>query len=168
MNIPKKPIINPEDFISNPLVTANFTIIVNKIKLKGAFYKDGEEWLNKEIDFERDESTKLYKNKENRIVIASLKPNAKSLFIWIAFEVECGKDYFWINKDRYMNENNITSINTYKEAIKELVINNIICPSAVKDVYWINPRMLFCGSRINKYSEYVKEYQPKNKSNEKE
>ena len=80
---------------------------------------------------------------------------AKSLYIHILYELEYGCDYIEINVKRYMKENNISSINTYKDAVKQLSRYLIIYPSVIKGVYWINPKLFFAGSRVNKYPKNV-------------
>ena len=52
----------------------------------------------------------------------------------------------------YMNENEISSINTYKTAVQELCKYLFIYPHAktiYKDYYWINPSLMFSGNRID-------------------
>lgn len=164
MNKCKKPEIKDEDFLHNPLAGIDFKIIVNLRVVEGTFIKDGEELLPKEIELEKENITKVYTKPENRKVMIGLSAGSQRLFLWIAYELEHGRDYLWINKKRYMAESGITSINTYKRAIAELVRYNLIAVSLLKDVFWINPRLFFAGSRINKYPSHVEVYEPKPKT----
>lgn len=157
-----KPKVDESKFIANPLAGADFKIIINKIIDNKAFVNDGENWLPKEITLEKENITKLYTKAENRLIVAKLSPKALRLYIWLAYELECGKDYLWINKKRYMEENDISSINTYKDAVTELSRYLLIYPTleAKNDYYWINPRLFFCGNRIEKYPNNVEVYTP--------
>jgi hypothetical protein len=55
-----------------------------------------------------------------------------------------------------MQENKISSLNTYKDAIKELIKYGFVNSTTVQDVYWINPEFFFKGDRLKKYSSNVK------------
>ena len=77
------------------------------------------------------------------------------------YRIKRNQDYIKIDKTAYLKENNINSINTYKAAIKELQINLIICPTIIKDHYFINPCIFFAGNRIKNYPENVVIYTPK-------
>lgn len=113
--------------------------------------------LNKEIKIESEIFIKLFSNSENRILVNGLSGNSKSLLLWICYELESGKDYIWINRERYMTENRIKSNTTYLDAIKELVRYYFIDYSNIKDVFWINPNFFFKGNRIKKYPNNLKQ-----------
>ena len=163
MNKYKKPKINPADFEHNPLAGSDFKILINKIVDGKKLELVGGDLVPSEVELERDSYSKVYIKPENRRIIAQLSPSSKSLFLWVVYEMEQGRDYLWVNKRRYMEENDITSINTYKKAMAELVRLTFLCASIVKDVYWINPRLMFCGSRINKYRDHLILHEPKKK-----
>lgn len=150
--------LNEFESLKNPLINLGFVIPVTRAGFTGRFYKPDEEGLilPKYTDLEREEYTKLYKQTDLRKVVSNMSDRAKSLFLWLLFEVEAGKDYLWLNYQRYMDENHISSLTTYKAALKELLMNNIICKSHKRTIYWINPRAFFCGSRPNKYPGHVK------------
>jgi len=168
MNKYTKPKIDETKLTRNPLVASDFTIFINKIKDKSAFIKDEDGiWLPKEVDVEKENITKLYTKAENRLLIAHLTPKARSLYIWLAYEIECGKDYLWLNQKRYMEEFK-ESLNTFKAAREELCEFLVIYPTLEKEYYWINPRLFFCGSRIAKYSKDVVEYEPVKSKHDKE
>lgn len=158
----KRPNIKPEEFVANPLINSEFKIEVLKFTDTKAFTTDAEQLhLPKEYELEREKAVKVYTKSEHRLFVSKLSPGAKSLFLWLIYEVEAGKDYLWINKQRYMEENSIASINTYKTAVDELSRYLFIYPSLVKDVYWINPRLFFCGNRVAKYKNHIVQYKPK-------
>ena len=41
------------------------------------------------------------------------------------------------------------------KALKELVKRNIITPSTMTNVYWLNPTIVCKGERFAKYTEYI-------------
>lgn len=158
-----RPIIDESKFISNPLAGADFKILINKLTDNNTFVNDGENWLPNELSLEKETITKLYVKAENRLIISKLSSKAQRLYIWLTYELEYSKDYLWINRKRYMSENDISSINTFKDAVEELCRYLIIYPTleGKKDFYWINPRLFFCGDRVKKYPNHVKQYEPK-------
>ena len=85
-------------------------------------------------------------------------PGAPSV---VTFEVQNNQDYVLINLTRCKSENNFKSNKTYYNALNELKVKCIICSSAVKHVYFINPRLFFCGNRTKMYPENVVIYTPK-------
>lgn len=112
--------------------------------------EDGDKFPT-EIVMDAGVCTKIYISAENRIIVNNLSDKARALFLWIAFELETGKDFVWINRTRYMSELNISSTTTVSNAINELVRYGFISHTPVKGVFWINPGFLFNGSRIKKY-----------------
>ncbi len=163
MNKYRAPKIDEADFQNNPLTGSDFKILIHRRQDKNKLELIDGIYVPVEIELERDEYCKIYTKSENRKIVAQLSPSAKSLFLWIVYELENGKDYLWLNKRRYMEENSVSSINTYKKAIAELARLTFVCASIVKDVYWINPKLMFSGSRINKYPKNIEVYKSLNK-----
>lgn len=155
MNKTKKPEIDREKLGNNIFLT-NLKIPVNKLTLHGQYKadKDGD-ILPVEIELERDMSVRVYIDSARRKQMVALSARGKDLLLWLVYELEGGKDYIWINKDRYMNECGVKSYNTYKEAVNELVRNSFIQATTVSRVYWINPHLFFNGSRINAFPDNV-------------
>lgn len=151
------PSLKEFDTLKNPMTNMGFVIKVTRAGASGRFHKPDIDGiiLPKYVDLEREEYTKVFKNPDLRKVISDMSDRAKSLFLWLLFEVDMGKDYLWINHLRFMEENNISSLTTYKLALKELLMKNLICKSHKRTIYWINPKAFFCGSRPNKYPEHV-------------
>ena len=103
----------------NPLTIAGFVVNANKVIFTDSYVKSEGGAL---IDYkshlvEYDTSAKVYNKAEYRKFVAALPPAAKSLFIWLIYEIELNKDYIKINRKRYMLENSVKSVNTYKGAI---------------------------------------------------
>lgn len=157
----KKPKIDPSMFLSNPLINTDFKVEVIRFSDKGSFRTDGDIHVPNVLELEKESITKVYTKMEHRLFMSRLSVGAKSLFLWLIYEVDSGEDYLWINKVRYMSETGIRSVNTYKTAVDELSRNLFIYPSLVRDVYWINPRLFFCGSRVKKYKGHVVVYRTK-------
>ena len=144
---------------NNPLLH-DFKIVVNKLTDKKTFQNSEGILIHKEYYFEREIHTKIYHSPTHRKLLSQLSNNAIRLFYWISLELDRNKDYIKINKQRFLKENNIKSVNTLKTALSELQANLIICASPVKDIYFINPRLFYCGNRTKMYPNNVQIYQP--------
>lgn len=156
-----KPKIDEDVLGLNPLVDADFHIWVRRIIDSKKLKLEGDILVPVEIELEQQEYVKVYMSADNRKVVGLLSKKAKSLLFWILYRLESGKDYIWINRRQYMEDCFVSSYNTYKSAVRELIRCNILCFSVIRDVYWINPRFFFNGSRVNKYPLKVKDYREK-------
>lgn len=141
---------------SNPLVGDDFVIRISKVAQDGGFKKDGEEWLPIDYDLERDKKVSVYTHKSLREAVSGLSGLAKGLFLWLLYEVDYGRDYIDLRKDRYMDENGLKSEWSYRKGRNELIRCKIICPTVVRGFYWINPAYFFAGSRSKKYPHKVR------------
>lgn len=151
----KKPIFEEDDLGSNPFVNTDFKVLVRSITDGSKYQMDDEVLVPSVVDLEKDDYVKLYIKPEYRKLVGMLSNSSRSLLLWCIYEVDSAKDYLWINKRRYMEEHSVKSVNTFKSAVKELVRLNIIAPTVQRNVFWINPRLFFHGSRINKYPKNV-------------
>ncbi len=106
--------------------------------------------LEEECILEKEEFTKVYNKSAFRLHIFERSEKARSLYLWLIYEIDSSKDYLWINKERYMKEADV-SLNTFKAALEELSLNQIITPTIYPEYFWINPTFFFNGNRINKY-----------------
>lgn len=158
-----------KDAINTFVAGSGFNILVREvtkkntiINAKDVIQDEGDTYITKvsqlEVTYqvEQESFTKMFNKSANRIHLMKLPDNAIRLFTWISFELEAGKDYIWINYERYMEECDINSINTYKSALTNLINAGIIAPTVLPNVYWINPTVMFHGSRIKKYNGRVK------------
>jgi len=151
----KKPVFDYKKLGINPCCNS-LEIPVNEIVFKDFYMKDEEGILTtakKEV--EATPFTKLYVTSERRLIMSKLSPAAKELFLWVMLEIDSGRDALWINKERFMLENE-TSLNTYKKALEELIRYSFLAFTIVKDVYWINPDFFFKGDRVSKYPKNIK------------
>jgi len=157
----KKPNIDEGKLVSNPFVQANFgvkvrgysedTSVVSVSKISDGVILEKPYTIPISRVVEQDKYSKVYNEAGFRLHIMSMSSRARDLFLWITYELESGKDWLWINKQRYMDECTV-SLNTYKGAIEDITKAWVITPTIYQDTYWINPRFIFNGSRINKYS----------------
>lgn len=149
-----KPDFKEENLGINPFIQTLVIPIVSKL-LEGQYRIDSDGIkVPVELEMEYTPYCKLYSTSGHRKIISNLTSNSSKLLLWIMYDIKHGKDYLWINKHRFMEENKV-SINTFKKSLLELQRYAIIVPSPVKEVYWINPEYFFKGSRVNKYAEKV-------------
>jgi hypothetical protein len=151
----KKPIFEDDELGNNPFVGTDFKVLVRTITDGSKYQMDDEVLVPSVIELEKDDYVKLYIKPEYRKLVGMLSNSSRSLLLWCIYELDSAKDYVWVNRDRYMEEHNVRSVNTVKGAIKELVQVGILSPTVKKGVYWINPRLFFHGSRVNKYPKNV-------------
>ena len=151
-----------DTFLHKNPFTVNLKIVVSKLEDKKTFQNNNGVLLHKEYYFEREQYIKIYNNPIHRKLIANLTGNTTKLLYWLSFELERNKDHIKINKKRCLNENKF-SLNTYKKALTELQTNLIICASPVKDIYFINPSLIFSGNRIKHYPNNIQIYKPNKK-----
>lgn len=156
----KKQKIGEEDLGKNPLAGIDFKIMVNRVTSDEALVYMDEDLVPQEGLWEREEFVKFYTKSENRLLISKLSGGAKSLMLFVAYSLDSGKDWLEIKHKRFMHENGIKSLNTYKAALSELIKENILAYTTIKGYYWTNPRYFFIGSRLKKYKENVVEYKP--------
>lgn len=150
----QKPKFKMSELGINPCTTS-LIIPVNELEFKGQYKKDGDVFINASKEVEATPYAKIYITAERRKLVAGLSSSAKELYLWIMYEIDPSEDALWINKQRYMEENN-TSLNTYKKSVEELIRYAFIAYTIVKDVYWINPDFFFRGDRVNKYPTKIK------------
>lgn len=107
-------------------------------------------------DYEKVSYCKIFADADRRLKMVKLTPRAKDLLLWIMYEVKPGKAWIWLNKVRYMEENEIGSVNTYKTALNDLIKKKYLGITVVTDVYWINPDFFFNGNRIKSFPDNIK------------
>lgn len=155
MNKYKKPEFTVEKLGKNPFLI-NLVIPVRKEVVPNKWMKDDGIIVPLEIEMEIDEYCKIYIDAKRRKDINKLSARAKDLFVWILYTIETNKDHLWLNKKRYMDECNVKSINTYKDALNEMIAGGMLSKTIVTDVMWINPDYFFKGSRVNEFPKNIK------------
>lgn len=104
---------------------------------------------------EREDITKIYHNPDAKVRIQGLSDKGLRLLAFIMFKLEPGEDVIKLNPEAFMEYSGL-SVKTYYSAINDLHNMAIIAPVAgKKSTFWINPSILFCGSRIAKYPDNV-------------
>jgi len=144
----------------NPFAEKLEVLVNKRIDMSSLKLEDGD-WIPQEYEYERASITKVYRTVDNRALINKLSLPAKELYLWLIYKVEYGEDWIRINRKSYMEEHGISSVNTYKKAVVDLVFGGAIAYTVLKDVFWINPKLFFAGSRVKKYPNNVKIYEPK-------
>ena len=109
----------------------------------GSYYNVDGMMLPRDILIEKKPFSKVYLTADDRKLVMMLSDRALRLFLWTIYELKAGEDHVYVNKERYMKESNIQSINTFKKAISELERYFFIGASLVKGIYFINPAFIF-------------------------
>lgn len=143
-----KLVLNP--FVNNLLIEATKLTETNKFVLSDGIQVPVTTLI------EKRQNAKLFYCSGCKDMVYNLSPGAKSLYLFVLYNLESGQDWIQINVQWYMTKNSIKSINTYKEAAKELCRYLFLSQTVdYKDVYWINPMLFFSGNRIAKYPDKV-------------
>lgn len=164
----KKPKYTMEELGSNNFSDKTMLQIpIREIIWRDIYIRDSS-GLEKEYKYiaERLEYAKVFATADYRTRINKLTLRGKEMFLWLLYTVKMGEDSVWINRERYMEEMDISSNTTIVATIKDLVKHNIIAPTMQKkDVYWINPNFFFKGDRLKKYPDNhnLSEKQERNK-----
>lgn len=144
--------------LGNPFLADGFKIDVIS-RLSGSYFKDvGDDgmpiFLPKMKYIESEEYVRFYKRYKKDL--NALPLNSKGLLWWVLGETECGRDHVILNRKRCLKENRI-SLSTYWRCLRGLekgrFIQNI--EFGDEDVYWLNPKYFYNGSRVKKYKQYI-------------
>jgi len=150
-----KPDLSPEKIGKNPF-TAGLEIAVVKKSFK-VLNKFEQEDV-KEYELEKTPYTKVFEHAGDKKQVNELPIRCKEFYLWLIHTIKPAQDIIWVDRVSYMKMMEIKSLNTYKRAIQVLCDNNYIYAHAnplYKEVYWINPKHIFKGSRLIKYPENV-------------
>lgn len=104
---------------------------------------------------EEVESCKVFRAANAHELVAELSDRAQRLLFYIIYSVKANEDYIWVNRSYYKRLNRIKSDTTIANAINELILNGYIAKSVVKDIYFINPRLIFNGNRLKALTDNV-------------
>ncbi|RYF78772.1 MAG: hypothetical protein EOO39_00470 [Cytophagaceae bacterium] len=156
----KKPSIDEKQLGENPLARKLKVLVRQRTFAKQyAFSQQEDMMLPLEAEVEYVPYTKHFRDAERRKRFMTLSPRAKELLSWIGYELEAGKDYVFVKRDRYMKEAGINSATTVVTAQKELIARGYISPTNRQSVFWIDPHHFFSGSRLQKYPTKIIDYQ---------
>lgn len=147
--------VDDSKMVINPF-SYSLQVEVTKLVSTDEIKDDGHTTITRELLIEHRAYTKLFYCTGCKDIIYNLSPQGKSLYIFVLYNLTAGKDYIQLNSQWYMTKNNVKSINTFKDALKELCRYCFLQQSAdYNDVYWINPSLFFHGSRIKKFPKNV-------------
>lgn len=146
----KLEIIDEGTLSVNPF-TYSLSIRVTKSTSLGKYKLSDSILLNDVYYYDRQQSTRLYHSRDNEDVISMLSPTSLRLFYFIANRMDKGKDWVQVNKEYFMSKYKVKSINSFKDALKELQRYLIIVSTHYDTVYWVNPSFMFNGDRVKKY-----------------
>jgi hypothetical protein len=154
-----KPDIDEGTLGINPFI-GNLKIIASVVKSEDRYKLHDKnssepifEYAN--YEFEYTPYCKVFSDSKRRLHVNKLTTRAKDLLLWLMMEIDKNKDYIWINKERYMSECGVNSMNTYRAAIGDLVEYGFITRTKEMNTYWINPNYFFNGNRLTKYPDNI-------------
>ena len=101
---------------------------------------------------DKSQFAKLYASEIG--ILYDLSKTAQNIFLYLTKIMDYdNKAYFSYVKD--LEKVGYKSKGTVYKGLRELVKNNIIAPSSMTNVYWLNPTIVCKGERFAKYTEYV-------------
>ena len=149
----KAPDINERTLVCNPFIGSLVIPVTHNIDKDRYAGDEKSGYFNKKYYRETESHVRVYVSSKRRLVLNALSPNSSKLLHWCVQELDVKKDWFWLNKQRYMDETGV-AYNTYKKSIKELQDAGLILKTSYNDVFWINPHYFFRGNRVDFYGEY--------------
>jgi len=149
----KIPQIDESQLGTNPYLY-ELQIPVTEI-VKDIDYEKTEEGvlINKVLYAERTQKVTLYMHESSKSNVAGLSDKAQRLYLHILYSLTNKQDWFYLNKQDYMNKNKVKSQTTVNAAIGELHRYAFVQPTPVKGYYWVNPHRFFPGNRLEKYPD---------------
>lgn len=151
----RKNAITKERLGKNPFLR-KLEIKVNTVPKYGQYEKDKDgEYYTVQLELESDSYCRVYTDSERRLEMSVLSARAKDLLLWMIYETEAGCEWIWVNNKRYMRESSVKAYNTYKNALRELLMADFIQATVIQNAYWINPHYFFNGSRANAFPDKI-------------
>lgn len=152
--VKKKPL---EEF--NPFVNTLIVETGRKIIDYSKYMQDKDNYdKNKNIPLtylERADKVSLYISPIIRKILCNLSGSSLKLLIWIQQSMIYGNDTVKFNSKRFLKESGM-SPSTLVIAKKELIFQQIIAEKKDdKKSFWINPAIMFKGSRTKKYPNNI-------------
>lgn len=124
-------------------------VIANDVLLDSGAKKTGKNYFIEESDY-----VKLFPTEGWIDNLYKLSSASKEMLLYIMTHIDKACDFIEIDVKFYMGKHKISSINTYKKGVEGLVDAQYIYPVfGEKNVFWVNPRYIYRGSRINMYSD---------------
>lgn len=145
----------------NPFLDLEFSIPIKRLvtfnNFKGKFEnsRSSSEVTSQQRDsrvMDLGKNTKVFKSKELFPQFLLLSAQAKNLFMYVLLKLPSNRDYFEFRDAdfaRLMGRSERT-VKEWRGECKWLMTPK----SGRKNMYWINPAVLFNGNRINYFPEY--------------
>lgn len=152
----KYPPLDTKQLLNNPF-SQELVIPATKIIEGGKFFRDEDGiMLPASAIVDKEKYTRVIRTAKFRQMMMILSPTALKLLMWIIQDVEDGNDWIRIMPEFYAKQGGKGASKTqYKVALNELMDTGYITPTKFKYTYWINPAVIYAGSRINKYPDKV-------------
>lgn len=142
---------------SNPFTGGDFKINTIKRSDPNKYERDDEgDWLPHIYAQEKDNCTKLYVSSEIRKIVCFLGESGAAVLLWVMYELKAGKDFIIINPKRFKKEHQYKTDKPLRSGLFELLRYQFIASTVFENVYYINPSVLFNGSRLKKYKQHAK------------
>lgn len=106
-------------------------------------------------DIEKQKATKVYKTAAYRDRCMNLSATAQRMLLFIMYEMVGADDWVELEPAWYKEVSGAGSRNMYNKGKEELIRYLYITPTEKKNVYWVNPVLLFGGNRVTKYPDNV-------------
>lgn len=124
---------------------------------------DPDAWVNDENGnqipassvIEKQLATKIYHSAANRDRVMNLSATAMRMLWFITYEIEGADDWVCLDPEWYKEASKAGSRNMYKKGKDELVRCGYISRTEYKNIYWVNPSLLYGGNRLTKFKSKV-------------
>jgi len=111
---------------------------------------------------DKSQFSKLYASEIS--LLFELSKTAINIFLYLSQHMDYeNKVYFSYSKD--IHKINYKSSSIVYKGLRELVSKNIIAPSNMINVWWLNPTIICKGERFAKYTEYIVDNSIKDEKN---
>ena len=104
---------------------------------------------------EKQKALRLYRYPDAKNRALNLSAGALRMFVYIQYTLKAGKDYLQMTPTQYERAVGKGGRNVHKKAVEELHRYAYIQPTVQKYVYWVNPCLMYAGSRKDKWPDKV-------------
>lgn len=148
--------VDPKELILNPFSQELYIEVSTRLDSEAKIRDE----LGNEVPatslIEKALTTKIYKTAATREQAMNLSATALKMFVLIQYELQTNCDWIEMTPEWYISVvGKGGSRNSHKRGTDELMRYGYITPTKFKHVYWINPRLIYAGNRIEKYKNNV-------------
>ena len=156
----KLEVYDESKLVNNPFT---YSLVIPTTKVVSDRFKylppeiEGEEgvFVKDTFQIEKTQSVRMYYCPGCKAMVYNLSDKAQRLFLYILYNLERKKDYVQINRENYMNKNNVKSNTTYLAAVEELIRYGFIGNTMYKTVFWTNPFLFSSSDRLSMYPNHI-------------